>query len=124
DIVSFAAKRGRRVASVSSNPDVMDGVNDRAQLALSDRAMSDRILKKHRLAGITIRDGARIEDGVEIGNDATIESFAVLRGNTKVGAKAVIDVGCVLTNAQVDEGVVLKPYSVVTDSIVRARAQI
>ncbi len=124
DIVSFAAKRGDRIASVPSNPDVMDGVNDRAQLALADRAMSERILKKHRLAGITIRDGARIEDGVEIGSDAVIESFAVLRGKTCVGAGAVVDVGCVLTNADVGEGVVLKPYSVLTDSIVRARAQI
>ena len=124
DIVSFAAKRGDKIASVPSNPAVMDGVNDRAQLALADRAMSERILKKHRLAGITIRDGARIEDGVEIGSDAVIESFAVLRGKTRVGAGAVIDVGCVLTNADIGEGVALKPYSVVTDSIVRARAQI
>lgn len=124
DIVAFAAKRGDRVVAVPSNPDVMDGVNDRAQLALADRAMSERLLKKHRLAGITIRDGARIEDGVEIGADAVIESFAVLRGKTRVGAGATIDVGCVLTNADVGEGVALKPYSVVTDSIVRARAQI
>jgi bifunctional UDP-N-acetylglucosamine pyrophosphorylase/glucosamine-1-phosphate N-acetyltransferase len=124
DIVSFAAKRGKRVATAPSNPAVMDGVNDRAQLALADRAMSERILKKHRLAGITVRDGARIEDGVEIGADAVIESFVVLRGKTRVGAGATIDVGSVLTNADIAEGVVLKPYSVVTDSIVRAKAQI
>jgi len=124
DIVAFAAKQGKRVVGVPSNPAVMDGVNDRAQLALADRAMSERILKKHRVAGVTVRDGARIEDGVVIERDATIESYAVLRGTTKVGAGAVVDVGCVLTNAEVGEGVVLKPYSVLTDSIVRARAQI
>ncbi|MCW5832845.1 MAG: bifunctional UDP-N-acetylglucosamine diphosphorylase/glucosamine-1-phosphate N-acetyltransferase GlmU [Labilithrix sp.] len=124
DIVRFAAGRGDRVAAVSSNPDVMDGVNDRAQLALADRAMCERILKRHRLSGITIRDGARVEDGVEIGADAVVESFAVLRGRTRVGAGAVVDVGCVLTNADVGEGVALKPYSVVTDSVVRARAQV
>lgn len=124
DIVSFAAKRGARVATVPSNPEVMDGVNDRVQLALSDRAMIERILKKHRLAGITVRDGARIEDGVQIGADAVIESHAVLRGSTRVGAGAIVDVGCVLTNADIGEGVTLKPYSVVTDSIVRARAEV
>src|SRR5262249_27509782 len=94
------------------------GVNDRAQLALADRAMIERISKRHRVAGVTIRDGARIEDGVEIGADATIESFAVLRGRTKVGAGVLVDVGCVLTNADVGDGVALKPYSVVTDSVV------
>lgn len=124
DIVAFAAKRGDRVVAVPSNPDVMDGVNDRAQLARVDRAMCERLLRAHRLAGITIRDGARVEDGVEIGADAVIESFAVLRGKTRIGAGAVVDVGCVLTNADVGEGVTLKPYSVVTDSIVRARAQV
>jgi bifunctional UDP-N-acetylglucosamine pyrophosphorylase / glucosamine-1-phosphate N-acetyltransferase len=124
DIVSYAAKRGKTVVGVDSRPEVMDGVNDRAQLALSDRAMSERILKKHRTAGVTIRDGARIEDGVAIGPDATIESFAVLRGNTMVGARATIDVGCVLTNADVGEDVLLRPYSVLTDAIVRAKAQI
>jgi len=124
DIVAFAAKKGKRVVGVASDPAVMDGVNDRAQLATMDTAMSERILKKHRVAGVTVREGARIEDGVEIGNDAVVESYAVLRGRTKVGSGATVDVGCVLTNADIGEGVALKPYSVVTDSIVRARAQI
>src|SRR5262249_49422033 len=124
DIVAFAAKRGQRVASVASNPAVMAGVNDRAQLALPDRAMSWRTLPKQRSPGGTIRDGARIEDGVEIGGEAVIESFAVLRGKTRVGARAVVDVGCVLTNADVGEDVALKPYSVATDAIVRAKAQV
>ena len=124
DIVSFATQRGQRVVAVPSNPAVMDGINDRAQLARGERAMMDRLLDKHRVAGVTVRDGARIEDGVVIEKDATIESFAVLRGRTRVGSGAVVDIGCVLTNADIGEGVSLKPYSVVTDSIVRARAQI
>ena len=124
DIVSYAIKQGKRVVGVHSDASVMDGVNDRSQLAAIDAAMTARILKKHRVAGVTIRDGARIEDSVAIEPDATIESFAVLRGNTKVGKGALVDVGCVLTNAVVEEGVALKPYSVVTDAIVHARAQI
>jgi bifunctional UDP-N-acetylglucosamine pyrophosphorylase/glucosamine-1-phosphate N-acetyltransferase len=124
DIVSFAARSGRRVVGVPSNPLVMDGINDRAQLARGERAMMERVLDRHRVNGVTVRDGARIDDGVQIDRDATIEAFAVLRGRTRVGAGAVVDVGCVLTNAEIGEGVALKPYSVVTDSVVRARAQI
>jgi bifunctional UDP-N-acetylglucosamine pyrophosphorylase / glucosamine-1-phosphate N-acetyltransferase len=124
DIVRIATARGRRVVGVLSRPDVMDGVNDRSQLASADRSMSERILKKWRVAGVTIRDGARVEDTVVLGKDARVESFAVLRGKTTVGEGAVVDVGCVLTNAEIEAGVALKPYSVVTDSVVRARAQI
>lgn len=124
DIVAYAIRKGRRVVGVPSDASVMDGVNDRAQLAAIDAAMSARILRRHRVAGVTIREGARVEDGVAIEPDATIESYAVLRGATRVGRGAVVDVGCVLTNATVGEGVVLKPYSVVTDAVVHARAQI
>jgi bifunctional UDP-N-acetylglucosamine pyrophosphorylase/glucosamine-1-phosphate N-acetyltransferase len=124
DIVRFAAARGERIATIASNASVMDGVNDREQLASADRVMSARIRRRHRLAGVTVRDTARIDDSVEIGADAVIESHAVLRGKTRVGAHATVDVGCVLTDADVGEGVTLKPYSVLTDAVVRARAQI
>jgi bifunctional UDP-N-acetylglucosamine pyrophosphorylase/glucosamine-1-phosphate N-acetyltransferase len=124
DIVSYAASKGRRIIGVPSNSSVMDGINDRAQLARGERTMTERLIEAHRLSGVTVRDGARIEDSVRIERDAVIESFAVLRGDTHVGSGAVVDVGCVLTNAQIEANVALKPYSVVTDSRVRARAQI
>lgn len=124
DIVRFAARKGSRVIGVPSRADVMDGVNDRAQLADVDRRMNERIVRKWHVAGVTVKAGARIDDGVTVERDATIESFAVLRGTTRIGEGATVDVGCVLTNADVGEGVVLKPYSVVTDSVVRARAQV
>jgi bifunctional UDP-N-acetylglucosamine pyrophosphorylase/glucosamine-1-phosphate N-acetyltransferase len=81
-------------------------------------------LRKHRTAGVTVREGARVDDGVEIGQDAVIESGVVLRGKTKIGGGATIDVGCVLTNVVVAEGAHLKPYSVATDAAVGPRAQI
>ncbi|MCL2722885.1 MAG: bifunctional UDP-N-acetylglucosamine diphosphorylase/glucosamine-1-phosphate N-acetyltransferase GlmU [Polyangiaceae bacterium] len=124
DVVRFAVARGKCVIGVPSSAEVMAGVNDRAQLAEIDRAMCDRLLRRWRTEGVTIRDGARIEDGVVLARDVTIESFAVLRGATRVGEGATVDVGCVLTNADIGEGVMLKPYSVVTDSVVRSRAQI
>jgi bifunctional UDP-N-acetylglucosamine pyrophosphorylase/glucosamine-1-phosphate N-acetyltransferase len=48
----------------------------------------------------------------------------VLRGTTKIARGVRVDVGSVLTNVAVGEDVVIKPYSVLTDSTVGARAQI
>jgi bifunctional UDP-N-acetylglucosamine pyrophosphorylase / glucosamine-1-phosphate N-acetyltransferase len=124
DIVKHAASTGRAIAAVRLPAASMDGVNDRVQLAAVERVMLARIVDRHRATGVTIHDGARIEDEVRIEQDAIIESFAVLRGPTHVQRGAHVDVGCVLTNAAVGEGVSLKPYSVVTDSVVRSRAQI
>jgi bifunctional UDP-N-acetylglucosamine pyrophosphorylase/glucosamine-1-phosphate N-acetyltransferase len=124
DLVAHARGAGERIVAVTSRAEVLAGVNDRHQLAEAERAMVERIAKKWRVAGVTVRDGARIESGVHIDQDATIESGVVLRGTTRIGRGALVEVGCVLTNVTVGEGAVLKPYSVGTDSAVGPRAQI
>jgi len=124
DIVGFAGVRHQDIASVSLPAAVMDGINDRVQLARAERVMLDRLADMHRKNGVTIREGARIEEGVVLEQDVVVESFAVLRGSTRVGRHSVVDVGCVLTNVEVGEGVSLKPYSVLTNSVVHAQAQI
>ncbi len=123
DVVAMAAAKGVVVA-VPSPADVLLGVNDRVQLEDAERAMYAKIARAWRVAGVTVRDGARIDDGVELSPDVTIESGVVLRGKTKIGRGARVDVGSVLTNVAVGEDVVIKPYSVLTDSTVGARAQI
>jgi bifunctional UDP-N-acetylglucosamine pyrophosphorylase/glucosamine-1-phosphate N-acetyltransferase len=124
DVVAHAASAGKGVATVELGADVLAGVNDREQLAQVDREMQTRILRRWRMAGTTVRDGARIEAAVVLEPDATIEGGAVLRGTTRVGRGAVVDVGCVLTNVEVAEGAYLKPYTVATDSRIGARAQL
>lgn len=124
DIVAFAGAAGRGIATVELGEDVLAGVNDREQLAQVDRTMQARILRGWRTAGVTVRDGARIEAGVTLEPDATVEGGAVLRGSTCVRRGAVVDVGCVLTNVEVGEGAVLKPYTVGLDSRIGARAQV
>lgn len=124
DIVRFAVSKGMRVVGVDSRAEVIDGVNDRAQLAAADRGLAERIVHKWRVSGVTIRDGARIEDAVTVGRDAVIEQGVVLRGETRIGEGAVIDVGCVLTDVEVGAGVHIRPYSVAQRSVIRDRAMI
>jgi bifunctional UDP-N-acetylglucosamine pyrophosphorylase/glucosamine-1-phosphate N-acetyltransferase len=124
DIVSYAASRGRRVVGVLSRADVMEGVNDRQQLVMLEEQMYARIAKNHRVAGATVRVGARIDDGVEIGGEATIEAGVFLRGATKIGKGAFIDAGCVLTNIVVGDQATLKPYTVATSSVIEQKAEV
>jgi bifunctional UDP-N-acetylglucosamine pyrophosphorylase / glucosamine-1-phosphate N-acetyltransferase len=124
DIIAQAVAQGRRVLGVRARAEVMDGVNDRQQLAEVEAEMAERLLRKWRTQGVTVRTGARIDDGVVLGKDVTVESGVVLRGDTQVGEGAFIDVGCVLTNVSVAEGAVLKPYTVAQDSKIGPRAQV
>jgi len=124
DVVAFASNAGERVAGVTLLDDVLAGINDRDQLALVEGRLHQRILRQWRLAGVTVREGARIDAGVVLEPDVVVESGAVLRGATRVARGAVVDVGSVLTNVTVGEGARVKPYTVATDSTIGARAQV
>jgi bifunctional UDP-N-acetylglucosamine pyrophosphorylase / glucosamine-1-phosphate N-acetyltransferase len=123
DVVGFCAKRGGVVA-IQGSPDALIGINDRVQLADAEAVLSARIVDRHRLAGVTVRSGAYIDDTVEIAQDARIESAVHLRGKTVVGAGAVVDTGSVVTNSTIGEEAIIFPHSVISDSVVGARAQI
>jgi bifunctional UDP-N-acetylglucosamine pyrophosphorylase/glucosamine-1-phosphate N-acetyltransferase len=124
DIVAHAVRTRGAIVPRPARTEVLVGVNDRQQLAEAEERMYARIARRWRVSGVTVREGARIDDGVVLAQDATVERGAVLRGTTRVGRGAVIDVGCVLTNATVADAAAIKPYSVITDSKVGARAQI
>ncbi len=123
DIIAFAAKDGG-AAAVTGNADALVGVNDRSQLAHAEEALFHRIAERHRIAGVTVRGGARIDETVVIGEDARIEDGAELRGNTRVASGAVVDAGCVVTDSELGERANVKPYSVIVESKVGAGAQI
>ncbi len=123
DVVAYAASRGPVEAVVGSS-DALVGVNDRQQLAVAEAALFERIAERHRLNGVSVAAGARIDDGVAIGEDARIESHVHLRGRTRVGAGAIVDVGSVITDSEVLPGAIVKPYSVITESTVGEKAQI
>ena len=128
DIVKTASQEGKPgkpgVRGVPSRSDVIDGVNDREQLAKADAAMARRIVRKHRLSGVTIADNVRIEDGVTIAQDVTLATGVVLRGETSIGAFSHIDVGSVLTDVVVGERAMVKPYSVAQQSTIGTAAQV
>jgi bifunctional UDP-N-acetylglucosamine pyrophosphorylase/glucosamine-1-phosphate N-acetyltransferase len=124
DIVSYGAARGRRTVGVRARAEILVGVNDRHQLVEAEAMMHAQIARKWALAGVTVRPGSRIDDAVVLEEDALIETGVVLRGETRVGRGAVIDVGSVVTDSIIGTGVTVKPYSVVTLSRVAAHAQV
>ncbi len=124
DLVAMAAAAGTHAVTVTARAEVMDGVNDRRQLAEAEDRMYKATADRHRLAGVTVRGNARIEPTVTVGADALIEHGCVLRGQTTLGPGATLDIGCILTDVTVAAGANLKPYTVATASSIGERAQI
>jgi len=124
DLVAMAASDGG-VGDVLWDIADLNGINDRWQLAQADDAMRTRILEELSRSGVTIRDPRSTWVGGDctVGPDATLEPGVVLRGKTDVGARARIDVGCVLTDVTVSADAWLKPYTVAAESVIGERAQ-
>lgn len=125
DLVAMASADGLGVGTHEAPASVFQGVNDRWQLAEAERVLRGKILRRHALAGVTLRDPSTtyIEADVTIGPDATIEAGCHLTGKTAVAAGARIGPNAVLRDAVVGEGAKVQ-LSVVDSSEVKAGAKV
>lgn len=121
DIVSDIATRAH-VRGIVSDARSFFGVNDRAELGQATALLHDRIRLRLARSGVTVIGAPLIDDTVEVEPDVTIEDGVRLRGKTKIGKGTSIDVGSVITDAEIGEHVVIRPYTIIDASEVRDRA--
>jgi bifunctional UDP-N-acetylglucosamine pyrophosphorylase/glucosamine-1-phosphate N-acetyltransferase len=123
DTVAIIARSGRVVA-VRGPADTLVGVNDREQLRAAEETLFARIRARLGREGVSVHGDARIDDGVLVEPDATIGPAVRLRGTSRVGAGALLDVGAVVTDSEIGARAIVKPYSVITQSRVGEGAEI
>ncbi len=107
DVLSIARSDGRSVRAVVTEDVMMvEGVNDRVQLAQLGAEMNRRTLERHMRAGVTIVDPATtwIDADVSIGQDAKILPGVQLHGATDIGEEAVIGPDTTLRDTEVGAG--------------------
>jgi len=107
DVLSFARTSGHRVgALVCGDPLLVEGVNDRVQLARLSAEYNRRLLDRWMRAGVTVVDPASVwlDAGVELARDVVLEPGVQLRGRTMVGEGAVIGPDSTLANVTVGAG--------------------
>jgi bifunctional UDP-N-acetylglucosamine pyrophosphorylase/glucosamine-1-phosphate N-acetyltransferase len=87
----------------SPEPELALGINDRVQLAAAERIIRKRIAEGHMRAGVTIvdPDSTFIDAPVEIGQDARIEPWTVLNGQTVIGEDAVVGPGSRIRDSRI-----------------------
>jgi bifunctional UDP-N-acetylglucosamine pyrophosphorylase/glucosamine-1-phosphate N-acetyltransferase len=117
---------GYRVRSLVL-PDSMEaaGVNDRAQLAVAEAELRDRINERWMRRGVTMWDPERtyVDARAHLEADVSLLPGVILRGDCTVGAGAEIGPNSVLTDTTVGEGAVVTE-SVCTRATVGAGARI
>lgn len=126
DLVALAVSGGRRVAVVTApRPELTAGINDRVQLAAAEGLLRTRIAERHMRAGVTIVDPSTvyIDAAVEIGQDARIEPWTELAGDTVIGQDAVIGPNATIRSSRIGPRTAVWA-SVVEDSEVAEDVQI
>jgi len=125
DLAERAAPRGG-AAVIDAPFDEVTGINDRVDLARTEREARLRILERWMIEGVTVADPASTYIDAEvgpIGRDTWIGPGVCLRGKTRVGARARIDTGSVLTDVEVLDEAMVKPYTVASEASIGERAQ-
>jgi len=104
DVLGIARGDGHRCGSWScDDPWLVEGVNDRVQLAALGAVMNRRLTEHWLRAGVTMVDPATVwlDAGVELARDVVIEPNVQLRGATTVGAGATVGPDTTLTDVTV-----------------------
>jgi len=114
DIVPLALTAGQSVEAVPmSDANEMFGVNDRVHLSQVEELMQKRIIEDWQRRGVTIEkpDTVRIEAGVSIGLDTTIQAGCYLLGSTQIGDECRVGPNAVLVDARLDDRVNVFAFS-------------
>src|ERR1700728_1390800 len=90
------------------------GVNDRAQLAVAEAELRDRINERWMRRGVTMWDPERtyVDAEVHLEADVSLLPGVILRGNCVVGAGTEIGPNSILTDTSVGAGARIGAYSV------------
>ncbi len=127
DLIARAAEQHGDVATVEASAQEVAGANDRVDLSRLDALARQLINERWMREGVTMvaPESVCIEADVQgIGRDCELGPGVQLRGSTRLGARVKVDVGCVITDSTIEDAAFLKPYSVITESRIGARAQI
>jgi bifunctional UDP-N-acetylglucosamine pyrophosphorylase / glucosamine-1-phosphate N-acetyltransferase len=107
DVLSIARGDGHRVGTwTCGDPWLVEGVNDRVQLAAIGAELNRRLTEQWMRAGVTMTDPSTVwlDAGVELARDVVVEPNVQLRGATSVGEGATVGPDTTLTDVIVGAG--------------------
>jgi len=117
DVAAALRGRGLLVAGVRlDDPEEMQGVNTRADLARAGRVLNRRVVNALMDAGVSVRDPQTtwIDPRAVVGREVVIEPGVVVRGFCHIGEGALIGANCVLDDAAVGADEVVPPLTYLT----------
>jgi bifunctional UDP-N-acetylglucosamine pyrophosphorylase/glucosamine-1-phosphate N-acetyltransferase len=121
DIIALAIADGCRVHTVQCHDELeASGVNNRQQLAELERHYQKRETTRLMLAGVTLRDPARVDlrGVVTIAQDVEIDINVILEGKIDIAGNVTIGPNCVLKNCTIGAGTNIAANTVIEDAVI------
>jgi bifunctional UDP-N-acetylglucosamine pyrophosphorylase/glucosamine-1-phosphate N-acetyltransferase len=107
DVLPILLSQGDLVVAYElDSPELMLGVNDRADLGIVQQLMNARIVNDHQITGVTFidPDSTWVDATVQIGEDTVIEPGTYLRGHTTIGSGATVGPMTTVAHCEIADG--------------------
>lgn len=127
DIVQMAAAEKVEIAYAQPQEFAeVQGVNNRQQLAMLERAYQLRQAQQLMIDGATLLDPARVDvrGTVTIANDVVIDVNVIFEGDVELGEGVVIESNCILRNCRIGAHTQIKSHSIVEQADVAERCEV
>jgi bifunctional UDP-N-acetylglucosamine pyrophosphorylase/glucosamine-1-phosphate N-acetyltransferase len=121
DVIHMAATEGVAVrGTVASSATEVLGINDRAQLAIAERAWQERRARDLMTRGVTLADPARLDvrGEVTVGRDVFIDVGVVLEGKVVIGDRSRLGPYAVLRDTTLGADTIIHAHSVLEGAAV------
>jgi bifunctional UDP-N-acetylglucosamine pyrophosphorylase/glucosamine-1-phosphate N-acetyltransferase len=99
DVIALAVSEGKSIETVCTHDEIeVQGVNDKKQLAILERAYQAQLVDELLLQGVTVADPARLDirGKVTVGQDVAIDINCLLQGEVHLGNNVSIGANCII----------------------------
>jgi bifunctional UDP-N-acetylglucosamine pyrophosphorylase/glucosamine-1-phosphate N-acetyltransferase len=119
DVIAMAANAGCRIVTWQpDNPQEVEGVNNRLQLATLERWHQGQLANRLMMQGLSLLDPDRFDlrGELTVGRDCRIDINAVLEGEVSLGDRVVIGPNVTIRNARIGNDVEILANTVIDEA--------
>ncbi|WJG09221.1 bifunctional UDP-N-acetylglucosamine diphosphorylase/glucosamine-1-phosphate N-acetyltransferase GlmU [Aliiglaciecola sp. LCG003] len=116
DVIEMAAKEGKVIkASHPASAVEVEGINNRKQLAMIERAYQLDKAQELLMEGLYLPDPNRFDlrGEIEFGQDCSIDVNVIIKGKVKLGDNVVIGANCILIDCEIGSHSVIEANSII-----------
>lgn len=121
DVVKIAVANGGSVAAtICSDPNEVNGVNNQQQLAMVESLFRSRQAESLMLQGVKLYDPARIDvrGTLSVGQDVEIDINCVFEGDVILGDNVRIAANCIIRNSTIGANSDIKPMTSIDEAMI------